>query len=94
MPVVQCPKCKAVFHTDDLIPVHQLSPAARHILHQAPPSFLHGQIVSVQVIADMTGYSRSRAHFALCELARAGYVERIPRGVRKHVYRGVPEAAR
>lgn len=89
MPVVKCPKCGEIFHSDELIPVQRLSPAARHILHRAPLTFLNGHIMPIQTLADLTGYSYSQTQYALRELAQAGYVHRIKRGSRKHVYCGV-----
>ena len=94
MPVVKCPACGEVIHSDDLIPVRRLSPAAQHILTKGPRAFLSGKrIIPIRTIAHTTGYSIAQTHYALRELANAGYIERIPRGKtgKRHVYQGVPE---
>ncbi len=88
MPKVVCPRCGETFYSEDHR-LLELSPAALHIWQQAPESWKRGKVISLQVMALHTGYSKSQVHRALLELEQAGYVRRIARGPRKHVYVGL-----
>ena len=83
MSIVRCPKCGAPL---ELVPLDNISPAARAILDRAE-RFKRGYVPTIREIARVIGYSYWPTHCALQELVELGYVLRIPTGPRKHKYR-------
>lgn len=94
MRLVRCPcGCGHVFDADDAaVRVADLSPGAVALLTYAPSHFRRGNPASVGLLADLSGYSKSRAWQVLHELEREGYVARVPYGKQgtRWQYVGVP----